>query len=89
MSEGALWLDGNAYAGLLAELFGAEMTTAERTCGTCGQRSAAGALRAYRGAGVVLRCSFCGDLAMRIAELPGRHVVHITGAWTFSLPGPG
>jgi hypothetical protein len=86
MSEDALWLDGNALAGLLVELFGTEMTTAMHGCGTCGARREVGAHRAYRGAGDVLRCPVCGDVAMRIAELRDRYVVQVTGTWRFSVP---
>jgi uncharacterized protein DUF6510 len=89
MSEQALWLDGNALAGLLAELFGAEMTTAERGCSGCGERRAVGAHRLYQSAGMVLRCPVCNDMAMLIAELPDRHVVRLTGAWAFSAPRSG
>ena len=32
----ALTLDGNAVAGLLAEIFGADVTTARGTCDGCG-----------------------------------------------------
>jgi uncharacterized Zn finger protein len=60
------WLDGNAYAGLLVEAYGKEMTAEERDCGSCGARSALGAHRAYRGAGVVLRCPSCGAVTLRI-----------------------
>jgi hypothetical protein len=86
MNDDELWLDGNAYAGLLGELFELELTTAERSCQSCGERRAVGAHRAYRGAGIVLRCPACGDLAMRIAVLPGRHVVQLAGTWTFDVP---
>jgi Zn finger protein HypA/HybF involved in hydrogenase expression len=82
----ALWLDGNALAGLLADVFETEMTMAERRCQTCGARSALGAHRAYRGAGVVLRCPVCGDIAMRIGILPDRHIVSITGELTLQAP---
>jgi hypothetical protein len=81
----ALWLDGNALAALLEELFGAEMTAAEWTCGTCGGRSAVGAHRLYRGAGLVLRCPSCAALALCVAELPDRRVVRLDGTWT--VPG--
>ena len=33
-------LDGNAIAGLLVEVFGAEMTTSKGTCGSWGRGSA-------------------------------------------------
>jgi hypothetical protein len=82
MPADALWLDGNALAGLLDELFGAEITTAQRACGSCGGQSAIGAHRLYQGAGAVLRCPACGDVALRVAALGDRHMVQITGTWT-------
>lgn len=85
-TETATWLDGNAIAGLLAELFGAEMTSVDRGCGACGTHSAVGAHRLYRGAGQVLRCPACGDVALRIATLPDRHVVHLRGSWLLDVP---
>ena len=51
MNEQALWLDGNALAGLLQELFATELTDAPRSCGSCGAIRAVGAHRLYRGAG--------------------------------------
>ena len=48
-----LVLDGNALAGVLASVFGgAEMTSAARGCGSCGQRHALAEHRLYRGAGL-------------------------------------
>ena len=80
-----LWLDGNGIGGVLAAAFGAEMTTAQRVCQSCGARNAIGAHRAYRGAGFVLRCPACVDVAARIAVLPDRHVVSLAGHWVFEL----
>ena len=77
-----LHLDANATAGLLGEIFVGEVTAAERVCQSCRARCAGGAHRAYAGAGVVLRCPACGDVAARIATLPGRHVVELRGVWT-------
>jgi hypothetical protein len=88
MSEDAIWLDGNALAGVLAEVFATDMTEAVRHCRACGARSALGAHRAYRGAGVVLRCPVCHDLALRLGFLPDRHTVHLTGAWRLDVPRP-
>jgi Zn finger protein HypA/HybF involved in hydrogenase expression len=85
MSAAELWLDGNALAGLLGEVFAAEMTRAERRCQSCGTRSALGAHRAYRGAGAVLRCPHCGDVAMRISSRSDRHVVCVSGELTFEV----
>jgi Family of unknown function (DUF6510) len=86
MSEPALWLDGNGVAGLLAEVFETDMTVVPRACGSCGEVNAVGAHRAYMGAGTVLRCPVCGDLAMRIAVLADRTVVQLTGSWVIELP---
>jgi hypothetical protein len=80
------WLDGNGVAGLLGEVFGAEVTAVVRACGSCGTEAAVGAHRAYRGAGVVLRCPGCSDVAIRIAQLPDRNVVLVRGSWSIELP---
>jgi hypothetical protein len=84
--EQALWLDGNAIAGLLAEAFGAEVTRAPRGCQSCGTIAAIGAHRVYQGAGIVARCPSCGDVALLIATLPDRHVVTFAGRWTLEVP---
>jgi predicted RNA-binding Zn-ribbon protein involved in translation (DUF1610 family) len=70
MDSDALWLDGNAVAGLLLEVFEADVTATVRTCSSCNRDHAIGAHRAYRGAGVVLRCPSCGAVAVRIALSP-------------------
>lgn len=82
----AYHLDGNAYAGLLVDVFGTEMTTVVRTCQSCGARNAVGAHRAYPGASPVLRCPACGDLALRITAVAERHVIQIAGTWMMDLP---
>jgi hypothetical protein len=79
-------LDGNAIAGLLERVFDAEITTALRVCQSCGTRSAIGAHRAYRGAGIVLRCPSCRDLAVVVALLPDRSRVWLAGEWTLETP---
>jgi hypothetical protein len=82
-------LDGNAIAGLLTELFGgAEMTAAVRGCGSCGQRHAVGEHRLYRGAGLVLRCPGCGDVAFVVVERGDWREVQFSGRWTVGVPVP-
>jgi Family of unknown function (DUF6510) len=81
MTDLAVWLDGNALAGHLMEVFGTEMTTVQHVCQSCGARNAVGAHRAYPGAGAVLRCPACNDLALRITTLPDRYVVQLSGTW--------
>src|SRR5207249_294457 len=86
MTDDARWLDGNALAGLLLEVLGAEMTDAPRGCQSCARVHAIGAHRLYRGAGLVLRCPACGDVALRVATLPDRHILHLVGAWRLDIP---
>jgi len=88
VGDDARWLDGNGVAGLLMEVFGAEVTAVLRTCGGCGTVAPVGAHRAYLGAGVVLRCPGCADVAIRIARLPDRDVVLVRGSWSVELPRP-
>jgi hypothetical protein len=85
MNVDALCLDGNALAGLLDEVMGVESTRTPRGCQSCGAVNVIGAHRLYRGAGYVLRCPACGDLALRIVTLPDRHVVLLAGAWRLEV----
>ena len=41
-------VDGNAIGGLLIDVFGAEMTAANSTCGTCGTSRPVAELVVYR-----------------------------------------
>jgi hypothetical protein len=86
MSEDARWLDGNALGGLLQELFGAEMTAAPHTCQSCGAERPVAAHRVYLGAGTVLRCPVCDQIALVAAALRDRHAVHLTGTWRMEMP---
>jgi hypothetical protein len=74
-------IDGNGVAGLLAEVAGAEMTSVLRTCQSCGDRRTIGEHRAYRAAGVVLRCPSCQDVAMVIGVQDTRLVVDWRGTY--------
>lgn len=58
-------LDGNAIAGLLTDVFGAEMTTATGTCGSCGATAYIAEVKVYLQApGTVARCRSCGSVLM-------------------------
>ena len=83
-------LDGSGMAALLAELAVADLTTLMRTCQSCGDRQAVGAHPAYRGAGVVLRCPACGDVALRIGISDERLTVEWRGTLQVArVPGGG
>ena len=80
-----LMLDGNAIAGLLQEVFAVEMTTAVGTCGGCGAPGPVGALRVYRGAGIVLRCPSCGNTLAKIVKSDSRVWIDLTGIRTLQV----
>jgi hypothetical protein len=80
-----LMLDGNAVAGVLQEVFAVEMTTAIGTCGNCGAAGPIGALRVYRGAGIVLRCPHCDNVIGKIVKGDTRVWVSLSGARTVQI----
>jgi hypothetical protein len=84
MEAGSLHTDGNEIGGLLQEVFVAEVTSAGRVCQSCGLDSQIGAHRLYHGAGLVLRCPGCGDVAAVIAVLPDRNVISLRGTWSLA-----
>jgi hypothetical protein len=60
-------LDGNAVAGILQEIFAAEMTASPTECDHCGQVGELGSLLAYTHApGIVLCCPSCGGIILRL-----------------------
>lgn len=77
----ALTVDGSGVGGLLAEVFGAEMTAAPGQCAHCHTVSVVGTMRAYmRGPGVVLRCPACAEVMLRVARTPRGTMVDARGA---------
>jgi ribosomal protein S27E len=86
MDDNDLKLDGNAAAGMLAEVFTFEATTAHVRCAGCGHEDAVGAAMVYANApGVVMRCRGCSGVLMRFAEIRDRVVVDMRGAAMLAL----
>jgi hypothetical protein len=80
VDETDLRLDGNAAAGLLAEVFAAEMTAATGTCASCGASNAFGAAQLYAHApGAVLRCPACTAILLCVVRTPDGLVVDLSG----------
>ncbi len=76
-----LMLDGNALAGLLQEIFGTEMTTTPSRCAGCGNEAEVGGLLAFtQGPGIVLRCSACKQVILRIVQTPDSYLIDARGA---------
>ena len=79
--------DGNELAGVLDELFGTEMSAAQRRCPSCRALRVVAEHPLYHGAGHVLRCPACGDLAAAVVERGGGYAVTLRGTWLLSRAG--
>jgi hypothetical protein len=76
-----LMLDANATAGLLFDIFGVEMTASPTECANCGNEGEIGALLAFtQGPGVILRCSACENVVLRIVQAPDAIYLDARGA---------
>jgi len=78
-------LDGNAIGGLLAEVFGADMTTAVGTCGSCGAVTVVAELPVYlTEIGTVVRCRSCESVLMVFVSVRGITCVDLMGLSSLS-----
>ena len=76
----AATLDGNAIAGLLVDVFGAEMTTATGTCGNCGTSAQLAEVAVYlRAPGTVARCRTCQSIVMVLVTIRDVTCVDLRG----------
>jgi len=76
-----LMLDANAAAGVLQEIFGLEMTAAPTECANCGNEAEIGTMLAFtQGPGIVLRCSACENVMIRIVQTPQAIYLDARGA---------
>lgn len=82
-------LDGNSIGGLLIDVFGADMTAASSTCGTCGAVRPVAELVVYgRAPGTVVRCRTCGSVLMVFVQAHGVTCVDVAGLASSSQIGP-
>ncbi len=73
-------LDGNAIGGLLREIFGTEMTTAEATCGNCGRTGQVAETVVYLSAlGAVMRCRTCTSVLAVVVSRQEMNCVDLSG----------
>lgn len=80
--DAAPFVDANAVAGMLQEVFARDVTTAEGTCAGCGRTTHLGRAHVYgRLPGVVLRCAACGHVLARLVATP-RHLRFDLGGLT-------
>jgi len=85
MDDADATLDGYAIGGLLASVFGAEMTTAVGTCGSCGSITMVAELPVYlTEIGTVVRCRSCQSVLMVFTEIRGVTCVDLMGLASLS-----
>lgn len=83
----ALMVDGNAAAGMLMDIFSAEMTAAPAQCSACGKTGPVGALLVYmHSPGIVMRCPRCQSIVLRIVRTPRYTFIDARGAAYLSIP---
>ncbi len=74
------YLDGNAAAGALSEIFAFDVTMTRGRCEQCGAVTALANARWYPDShGLVLRCSLCEGVLLRVVGHDDRRCVDLRG----------
>ena len=83
------YLDGNAAAGELREIFSVEVTTASGRCAGCGRTAVLADVRLYvQAPGLVARCRGCDGVLFRLVRAPGRAWLDLRGLTYLELAMP-
>jgi hypothetical protein len=89
-SDAAQRLDGNAAAGLLADCFRFDLTTAWVICAGCGAEGPLGAYPVYgMTMGAVVRCAACDAVVARVTETRGRLWLDLRGTRSMRIEPRG
>lgn len=79
-------LDGNALAGVLADVFATDVTAARARCGKCGRTSPVAEAMVYPDApGLVARCASCDHVLVVVVTAGERLVLSLAGLDTIDL----
>jgi hypothetical protein len=83
-------LDGNVAAGVLSDVFRADVTTAIVTCAGCGADGPLAVDRVYVSEiGLVIRCPECSAVVLRCAQIRDRLMLDMRGTAKLALTEPG
>lgn len=86
MSE-ATYLDGNAAAGALSQVFAMDVTSAITRCDGCGQTGVFAEARLYVDApGMVARCHGCDNVLLRVVTTPTDTYLDLRGLTYLRVP---
>ncbi|MEU2428272.1 DUF6510 family protein [Streptomyces sp. NPDC007861] len=84
------YMDGNALAGPLSEVFTVDVTTATSRCAHCGRTGPVAALRVYAHApGLVARCEGCDEVVLRMVRGTQTLWLDLRGAVALAFPMDG
>ncbi|MER6274498.1 DUF6510 family protein [Streptomyces sp. NPDC001797] len=88
--DGTSYLDGNALAGPLSEIFTVDLTVATGRCAHCGRTGPVASLRVYGQApGLVARCPGCEQVMIRLVSATGTSWLDMSGVAVLSIPTAG
>jgi phage FluMu protein Com len=83
------FLDGNAAAGVLGEVFAVDVTAAVGRCAGCGRVGVLADTRVYVDApGVVVRCVGCDSVLLRVVSGPDRRWIDLRGLAVLEISLP-
>ncbi|MEU8756340.1 DUF6510 family protein [Streptomyces chartreusis] len=81
------YVDGNALAGPLSEVFAVDVTTATCRCANCGCTGPLARLHVYKHApGLVARCQQCGSVMLRATRTRDAVWLDMSGAVSLAIP---
>jgi len=85
-SNGDDYLDGNAVAGEMTEIFVMDVTAAEGQCAHCATIKHFAEAHVYvKCPGVVARCAVCGEILLRLAYVHQQVFIDVGGLTYLSL----
>lgn len=83
------YLDGNALAGALGEVFAVDLTSAMGQCDSCGARAAMAQAHVFMdGPGAVARCQNCGQVLLRLVHTEDRAWLDLRGISSLEISLP-
>ncbi len=83
------YLDGNALAGPLGEVFAVDLTSAMGQCASCGTRAAMAQAHVFMdGPGAVARCQTCGQVLLRLVHTEDRAWLDLRGITSLEISLP-
>lgn len=88
MDTSSTYLDGNAAAGPMADVFGFDITRAVGRCAGCGRSAVMAQCTVYSGGpGLVMRCSACEHVLVRLVVAGERTWLDMTGLGCLLIKG--